>query len=129
MLDCGLTVNKVHGEAIDGVVKCDSFTSTWAVEIVDRSGLGKRLRCILEVLRRLDDEGRAAELVLVTLDGAVYEGFYAVAFVEDTVAALVHDCESEVQQELVGFVEVLVGIVDVRDALQDDLLSLRHDGV
>lgn len=124
-----LPIHKMKREPIDRIIERDSLPTAWSIQIMDLGGARKRLRRKLEVLQGLDYESRAAEFVLVALDGADHKRLGSIALVEGAIRSLVRELEPEVQKELMRFVEILVRVVDVRDALQDDLLSLRHAGV
>jgi len=121
-----LAVHEVEREAVDGVAERHSLAAARSVQVVHVCRARKSLRGKFEVLGRLDDECSAAEFGIVALDGAVYEWLGAVALVEDAVRLLLDNCETKVQKELMGFIQVLVNVVDVGDTLQYDLWFLCH---
>jgi hypothetical protein len=120
-LDWFLVVDQMPGTAIYRLDESDAFSTARCVQVVDGRGSWQR-RCQLEILHRVHRERCSAKLILRPLCCTVYEWFGAIASIVDRVVGAFYYAETEVEEEFVGFVEVLVGIVDMREALQVDLL-------
>lgn len=124
----GLSINKVEGEIIDRVVERDAAATTRCIsQFVDLSRSRKLLRSN-KIGLGLHDEGCATEYIFFALSRAVHKWFGAGAAIVDILAHALDFLEPEVQQELMGFVNVFMGVEDVCDADQVDPGMVVRDG-
>lgn len=113
-------MNKMHRPSIDGVVKRNTSSAARSIrQLIYVRRPRQRLGSDAQILLGLDDEGGAAELGLVGLDGAEDPRLRAVAaevYLLNPALAVFRDDslllgEAEVEKEIPGFLQVRVLVV------------------